>query len=211
MIKELLENEILVFSIVALLLTLEIILIFHFTTKKNKTKDDSEPVKFTRIIDEDEPNDEAIPSELEKVLEKMQQTLDQDDEASYFEKEQEEKAIISYQELLKANQGNQTNQEKQKMVSAEITNENHDDGMDKKNFKNTEVISPIYGKQISNYKYPTIPNFTKKEEKKDIEEEIVKSKNLPTSASVSTFDNKYQSNDDEEFLKYLKSFRKNLD
>ena len=61
---------------------------------------ETEPeVKITQIVEE--AKEEKPKANLEEVLEKMQADLDKkEDVVAIFEQEQEEKAIISYQELL---------------------------------------------------------------------------------------------------------------
>lgn len=59
--------------------------------------------KQLQLFNDDEIKEEKKHSELEKVLEKMQQDLEEQkdkDCVSMFEQEQEERAIISYQELM---------------------------------------------------------------------------------------------------------------
>lgn len=65
------------------------------------TTEEPEEIKITKI---EEPEESEKPkANLEAVLEKMQADLDKkEDVAAIFEQEQEEKAIISYQELLKS-------------------------------------------------------------------------------------------------------------
>ena len=75
-----------------------------------------------------------------------------------------------------------------------------------KKFKSTEFISPIFGVQDNDIKYPSVPKLLNKEEdifdKLNIEKEekIINTKRL---------DAEIKKNDD--FLKALKEFRKNLD
>lgn len=65
------------------------------------TTEEPEEIKITKISETEEL--EKPKANLEAVLEKMQADLDKkEDVAAIFEQEQEEKAIISYQELLKS-------------------------------------------------------------------------------------------------------------
>ena len=129
-------------------------------------------------------------SEIEEMLEKMQEDLDKkpEDVVTNFENEQEEKAIISYQELLdsikekspkvevvddeleyrqekemnkKLNETIQAieNNETNKIVEEEKTETNA-----VKKFKNTDFISPVYGKMNEHLEYPTVPSFEKHEQ-----------------------------------------------
>lgn len=139
-------------------------------------------------------------SELELLLDKMQADLEakKEQEIEFFEKEQEEKSIISYSELKKAaskkvdydNSNNvneslasETIQEDNRVERLEemleqtkdLEKPNHDDIVldnpiknddvnivknESSGFRNTDFISPVYGKQSSETNYSTIPTFT---------------------------------------------------
>ncbi len=193
-----------------------------------------EPIQIE--IDSDISNEEEKTS-MQNILSKMQEDLTKKDEKSIFEfeQEQEQNAIISYQELLKAN-GKEVVEtvEKQKFdlnkffdnmnssvkhnynvdeinkasdlsvitiddIKDDTINEikennsktikpsNIDEGTkEKKKFKMSEFISPIYGRMETKLDYPTIPNESQIKEK-----------------SISDLT-------DDEFLKVLKAFRENL-
>lgn len=148
-----------------------------------------------------ESNDNKI--DLEAMLSKMEETLNEKDKAiANFEQEQEEKAIISYEELKKAvNQNSNTNVTKVDSLEPKVPviNEIKKEATvtnSTKNFKNTDFISPIYGKMDNNYEYPTISNF---------DEEMVEE---PKEDIVSA---KHSKNNNEVFLDSLKQFRKNLE
>ncbi len=184
---------------------------------------------------------------MQSILNKMQQDLTKKDEAQIleFEQEQEENAIISYQELLKANGKAVTDKstgsnfnlnefvdnmssssnnsysinefntskdlsiitidelddtEKQEFnysnkvddfksnINENSKNENIQIELpkEKKKFKMSEFISPIYGIMETKLDYPKIPSESKNKEK-----------------SISDLT-------DDEFLKLLKAFRENL-
>lgn len=160
--------------------------------------------------------EEPINNEIEEMLLKMQKDLEATpkDVVESFENEQEEKSIISYQELL--NSVKEKQKPKVTPVKIEEKIEINDFDNDKtlkmdridpnKKFKNTEFISPIFGVQDSDIKYPSVPKLLNKEEdifdKLNIEKEekIINTKRL---------DAEIKKNDD--FLKALKEFRKNLD
>lgn len=141
--------------------------------------------------------------DLEAMLSKMEETLNEKDKAiANFELEQEEKAIISYEELKKAvNQNNNTTvtkvaslePKKEVVEKREVVNNIKDN----RNFKNTDFISPIYGRMDNNYEYPTISNI--EEEVKDEPKE-----NVIVGA-------KHSKNNNEAFLDSLKQFRRNLE
>lgn len=141
--------------------------------------------------------------DLEAMLSKMEETLNEKDKAiANFELEQEEKAIISYEELKKAvNKNNNTSVTKvdslepKKEVSkkTEVVNNINDN----KNFKNTDFISPIYGRMDNNYEYPTISNFEENAKEEPKENIIVGAK--------------HSKSNNEAFLDNLKQFRRNLE
>ncbi len=176
--------------------------------------------------------------DLDDMLAKMQKSLDSKQEkvVENFEAEQEEKAIISYQELLNSMKNNNLKEEikqyesqQEKTASSLATNkvteflereepkikkiESFVEKKDKK-FKNTDFISPIFGKQEAKIEYPTIKLFdTGKHIKKDQEdliseideinnETVKKERILNVSSEVD------EKND--EFLRALKEFRSNL-
>ena len=152
-------------------------------------------------------------NELDNLLAIMEKDLEKEKEQETkvedYEDEQEKTAIISYQELLKAARENKiktsyddekaavitTNSKaKETPVLEEIKKE--EELSTTKKFKNSDFISPIFGKQETVSNYPKVPNFNHAREKdiKINDEEVI------------NFDN----NTDEEFLKKLITFRNNL-
>lgn len=117
-------------------------------------------------------------SEIEQLLEKMQQDLEAktEDVVETFEKEQEEKSIISYQELLKTlnKEDNVTKVEVEEDTPQPVVMTTLEEDTFKepeqepstalKKFKNTEFISPVYGKMDEHLEYPTVPSFHPKEQ-----------------------------------------------
>lgn len=160
--------------------------------------------------------------EVEEMLLKMQKDLEAtpEDVVTNFENEQEENSIISYQELLNSVKEKKEIESKVTPVKIEddkieIDEFDNEDTIriepvidSSKKFKNTEFISPIFGRQDNKMKYPTVPKLNKEDDKislfdsLDIEyqEKIIDTKKL---------DEEIRKND--EFLKALKDFRKNLD
>lgn len=142
--------------------------------------------------------------DLESMLSKMEENLNEKENAIInFEQEQEEKAIISYEELKKAvNQNNNTNVtrveslEPKKTVISE-TKEVSKEINDSRNFKNTDFISPIYGKMDDNYEYPTISNLDEETNLMEAKEDVIVTK--------------HSKDNNELFLDGLKQFRKNLE
>jgi len=171
--------------------------------------------------------------DLEDMLLKMQKSLNakQEEVVENFEAEQEEKAIISYQELLNSMKNNNLEAEikehemKEELSASEITKqkvteflnkeepkikkiESYVENKDKK-FKNTDFISPIFGKQEAKIEYPTIKMFDNsykhaKDENEDLINEIdnIKEKVIEVKEEIDT--------KNDEFLRALKQFRSNL-
>ena len=149
--------------------------------------------------------------DLEAVLEKMQEEVSKSkDEIMTFEEEQEEKAIISYQELLNAvkknvNEVTRTSEvnpleEKDVFEPVILQTENKIKEEPKTNkFQNSEFISPIYGRVNNDVDYPKIKSFEEVKKEEDLEKTIIMPK---LNSSV-------DSND--EFLRILKEFRNNLE
>lgn len=222
---------------------------------------ETEPeVKITQIVEE--AKEEKPKANLEEVLEKMQADLDKkEDVVAIFEQEQEEKAIISYQELLKSKNKNATGANKElvsviEQIAAtkpEIPEPNfvepvsfteekdeyipsyidpyyditesidedikspivesipEDDDFflnkkeDKKKFKTTDFISPIYGKVDNHIEYPRIRSFSEKNTMTEIN-----SNNIELDKKIDLFDEN-SSNQSDAFLNALKEFRSHLE
>ena len=172
------------------------------------------------------------------MLAKMQKSLDskQEEVVENFEAEQEEKAIISYQELLDSMKNNNLEEEikqhelqQEKTASSLATNkvteflereepkikkiESFVEKKDKK-FKNTDFISPIFGKQDAKIEYPTIKLFDTgkhiQNEQEDLINEIdeIKNESVKKERVLNVSSEVDVKND--EFLRALKEFRSNL-
>ncbi len=218
-------------------------------------------------IEEPQKNFVEKKSEIEELLEKMQQDLEakSEDVVETFEKEQEEKSIISYQELVKT-----INKEDNiakidvkepvvEVISKEeelvpmpatqhILNEKVPDTLEEKpketpavrKFKNTDFISPIYGKMEEHFEYPKVPSFQSqkteqrsydiKDDKEDIietfEQELeehqindyLEDYGFHTHMKIDSLEQTLdmppispEIKENEEFLQALKEFRKNLE
>lgn len=143
--------------------------------------------KYKRLKEVIHMNEEK--SELELMLDRMQADLEakQEKEIEAFEQEQEEKSIISYSELKKAaeknkqeiakkvnkqedeellNKVNEVSASKQEVtkMEEEIDKSFIPSNEPKSNFTKTEFISPVYGKQIGEVSYPSIPTFDENNE-----------------------------------------------
>lgn len=197
------------------------------------------------MLDEDKEDiaiDSKEPiSEIEAVLAKMQNDLEKEKTAaiSTFEEEQEEKSIISYQELKAAKdkivpysdelEENQivykdsskieledeclTKPIKKEPVARPVNKSNH--------FSNSEFISPVYGRlEEKKLDYPKIPSF-KDEIDVIIDEpvtpdyepltvEYVVEPTIPQKRDIGNYHSR-NVKDNQEFLKELKNFRDNLE
>ncbi len=177
-----------------------------------ESENQKEEIKITQINEEEKPK-----ANLEEVLEKMQADLDKkEDVVAIFEQEQEEKAIISYQELLQSKNKNVEGSNKELLSVIEQIS-NPDTNMyeeieepieaiptvleEPKKFKTTDFISPVYGKQNSNIEYPKIPNFNELKEAKN---------NIELEKKVDAFE-ELDSNHNDAFLNALKEFRSHLE
>lgn len=117
---------------------------------------------------EKEQEDKAIISYQELVDNFEKEKLNQQilKETNLYEKQQEEDAIISYQdlqqpsiepmELFKEQEEAISNPLKEAIKKIESPREEQD-----KKFKNTEFISPIFGKMKEHLEYPTVKAFDK--------------------------------------------------
>jgi len=184
--------------------------------------------------------------DLETMLNKMQENLSTKEQVvENFEHEQEEKAIISYQELLENMDKDtfkedidkheyeqektfeeQTKEKVKEFLTKESSLKKVETSSDKKTkkFKNTDFISPIFGKMNVDIEYPRVKLF---ETKKDILDEIEDYKHAKTDYINDLNKNPYEeqtiinetidikpieveTSRNDEFLKSLKEFRNNL-
>jgi len=209
-IEKLVNNSTFYYVLIGVVYVLCIIFVVMLLVK-GKRKKNIEKVDSKKDLD-------AV--DLESVLEKMQEEVNKPkDEIMTFEEEQEEKAIISYQELLNAVKKNASNPvaEKQTEVTSksEVVQEKNylepvilktekedkveDDQPKLNKFQNSEFISPIFGRLDNDIEYPKIKSFEEKNENEDLEKTII----LPKVSE------KLDNND--EFLRILKEFRNNLE
>ncbi len=192
--------------------------------------------------------------EIQAVLDQMQKDLETTPEevVSNFEQEQEEKSIISYQELV----ASLKKEEPIKQQIVEIFEDELEEELSKtekievididdeiiakpvevieafrgepkkseilvskeetkKKFKNTEFISPIFGRMDSTtIDYPTVPQFSREEKLEELLEEaplkVTRSikNNLEETLDLGPLQDEIRKND--EFLRALKDFRSNL-
>lgn len=217
----LVNNIYLCWAIILVLLITNIILVITCINAKKRRQIKEDFIEIEKNIDVDkvEPQSE----ELNNIIDKMQKDMEVKPEqvVANFEKEQEENAIISYQELVECVKNNKIQvieddpgeidyvsqlekdikQEPIVMTSNEdCVSKSHldviDDLNDVKRFTSSEIISPVYGR-MTDPKYPTVENYSHKNSlklEKTIEME-------PISDNVKK---------NEEFLRSLVEFRNNL-
>lgn len=216
------------------------IVIFYVLNKGNKV----EPISETERFDSDEPEEKApelfenikpvtkeqqeAKNELERVFSQMSADLEAKAPApeviEEFEREQEENAIISYQELIKqAEAKKMQNIEIEEPVAKEKTSQDvladylHEPAPVKevpvqmeleieqvkeskeepRKFRNSDIISPIFGIQNA----PTCQPYQSYEKVKEPEAPRHAYEEIKVA---------YESENNTEFLNSLKEFRKNL-
>ena len=204
--------------------------------KEEENNDTIEPIEEPIVKEVEKNSDEdriiykqdtLTRDQAKKTLEEVTKKLVEEDEfdiagPTSFEMEQEEKSVISYDELKKINydidevndnllldQGNEpiTIEELYKKhleeqaddidenpifisENQEEAKESHEEKIDNKKFKNSEVISPVFGVYNKNYKEVKDINNKKDVKEHDLELEIRKT---------------------EEFLEELKKLKDKLD
>lgn len=275
---DLYNNKLLFYGIIAIILFVIVTIILLKKAKKDSEEElidyekiDGKNSLFDEVLESKEKNPNK-PLDLDSMIEKMQKDLDAkaSDVVEKFENEQEEKSVISYQELLNSTkkeenikeitlnddlQSDNTNfnqilneietsadpeenvideyskleldnlvdaieeetaevspltklNKKEEFVSAIKTGDFDNDIVNsepKGKFKATEFISPIYGRQDIKIQYPTVQNMKEfRQPAKNYNKfELEQTLNLePLSDEIRR---------DEDFLKALKEFRKNLE
>ncbi len=203
------------YYVVVTILYVLVIFFVIFLIVRNKKR------RIEKVKVEESPRKDIESVDLESVLDKMQEDVNKAkvDEVKSFEEEQEEKAIISYQELLNAVKKNVDNvtkveiKEEPKIIPEESEDTVNvipevpeevtkiEEKVQPPKFQNSEFISPIYGRVDNDIKYPKIPAFHNQEDDikhgEDLEKTII-------------FD-AIKNDDSDEFLKALKEFRNNLE
>lgn len=163
-------------------------------------------------LDLEEKQDIKNGAAIEEVLKTMQDDLEKQkyETIDRYEEEQEENAVISYQELLQRkmniNENEEIKEEKEELATPDYLDDIPDfkdivlepipDRRDDRPFVNSEFVSPIFGRLSSNVDYPTV--------KKTVEtEELIQTEIFPE-------DDFNISDENDEFLNTLKEFRRNL-
>ena len=206
-------------------------ILFSRVEPKRKIEEDEEVLKEENTMSDvfEEKKDNGDTLDIESMLEKMQEDLNAkaEDAVEAFEQEQEENSIISYQELIekiKDKSKKEEVKEEKKPINEQMSLNLKDD----KKFKKTDFISPIYGKMDEHLEYPTVPSFSKNDDEisRELEDYDIVSTNedyindygfdskAEADSLEQTLNMKNLSDDikkNDEFLKALKEFRKNLD
>lgn len=262
-----LENKLLFVIILAIILINLACIIYLVIKERKKDREEIDDIitslkqakpreKKEVFVERTLAEEEKKPAmEIQAVLEQMQKDLETTPEevVTNFEQEQEEKSIISYQELV-------ASLKKEEPIKQQIVEVFEDDLEEKlsktdiidvididdeviakpvevieafrvepkkeevvvvseeepkKKFKNTEFISPIFGRMDSaNSDYPTVPPFSREEKLEELLEEaplkVTRSirNNLEETLDIGPLQEEIRKND--EFLRALKDFRSNL-
>lgn len=134
------------------------VVIFYVVKKNRKVMPISEDDRYDAVDEKKELTEEQkqAKAELERVYNMMSADLENEKSASAideFEREQEENAIISYRELIKqAKEKGQISEEFEEEYKTDFEEEKEE-----KKFKNSEIISPVFGVKGSNT-YPKNDN-----------------------------------------------------
>ena len=225
-IKCLVFNAYICWGVILVLLISNIILIIKCSNLKKRKKIKDNLIEIEKYVNEpkEQKEKEEKPSNLDNILDQMQKDMEVKPEqvVANFEAEQEKNAIISYQELVDCVKNNkiqviedeETNinfvNELEKEINIEpvvntfktdIEGKTHLDTIDElnnvKKFTSSEIISPVYGR-ISNSGYPKMENY----------ENLNSLKLGENTMDLEPVTSEIKKN--EEFLKNLVDFRKNL-
>jgi len=220
---EIADRDIILAILIFLALCLLGLIIFHIVGKGGKSQvfyedDVVEEEKNVQLTEEQQ----KAKAELERVFNQMSADLEaktpEPKEIEDFERMQEENAIISYQELIRqASEKEPINSivekepivktiEEEYPVQSQLEMELEDDIDEPKKFKNSEIISPIFGIQNSkNYQAPKVEYKKPKPEYKQTEEKPLMAKH-----AYDEIKKNYDDDNNRDFLNSLKEFRRNL-
>lgn len=217
-INILLTNKLAVIILISFLVVILFSILFLFFPKRRKDKFEDIELennnKEKRESSMKEVSNDKF--DLEAMLAKMEADLkEEQNEITSFEEEQEEKAIISYKELVDANKKNKDdievintfddnssiifnyNEEEPKKEETEIKEETTN------KFKHTDFISPVYGVVSNDVEYPTISG-----KKEDLSKYDYEGHELEKTLNIKPLSDEIRKN--AEFLRALKEFRNNL-
>ena len=214
MFLEISNNDFVFIGLAVLGLLVFVFVIFSALTKgKNKENLEPESEEFFPDIKPVTKEQQEAKEELERVFNQMAVDLENQNKEERiiddFEREQEENAIISYQELIAQSKKPQEilddevtvikdvdkpieKEETEKEINDDFLNLDIDE--EPKKFKNSEIISPIFGIQGS-------PNYV---------EPKVADREEPRHAYDGSKPEKEEVSENTKFLNSLKAFRENL-
>lgn len=214
---EIADRDLMIIGAILVVILIVLTVIFKFIMRKNRVMPIAEDERYDSEEETEEISEEPVDeekqrakAELERVYEQMSADLEKQEkhvDIDAFEREQEENAIISYQELMEAAaklkeqapEYETKTEEKADMKVHEALNtyKEHADNAQPKEayhgFKNSDIISPIYGIQKENEK-SSLKNPNSGIMKRAYEEVSPQSEN----------------ENNIDFLNSLKEFRKNL-
>ena len=219
LLSDFVNNSVLFFGSFALIIIGVIVILASTLRQKKKV-----PVEVMKKVVEEHPltfdelNKKEDKTDIEALLAKMQSDIDnRNNEIEEFESDQEENAIISYQELIKKAKKEEVKEEiKEESQVQKFVDQIKGNSSDKK-FKNSEFISPIYGrvKAPEFVEKPNTPIIKATRREREIEtldidfnEDIKSDDFLEKTINLEPLKNEIKHND--EFLKALKEFRNNL-
>lgn len=230
------NNELILILACSILLIIVLLFVFRMISSRKKEEKEIDNI-ISNMVQERKEGKEQVEEvddktkELEDVLEKMQKDLEAKpiDVVANFEREQEEKAIISYTELVKTLKKGPSEEEKTLDILVDEIKEtaNNNESKEDKKFKNTDFISPVYGKMEEHLEYPKVNSFKQDDEigeyLDDFDKKISDYKlddyleefnsNIEINTLEQTLDMEPISAEikkNEDFLKALKEFRENL-
>jgi len=158
-----------------------LLLIICMIVFKNKEVDKEIEKEIFKNSKEEENENENVKA-MNEIYSAMEKANKKPSKVETFEQEQEENAIISFQELLKFKE------EQEKLMANTKDNPIEKKKEETKKFSNTEVISPIFGRV-------------------EVDEE---NENHELEKSLNIDPIKKEIKESEDFLNALKDFRKNL-
>jgi len=219
---EIADRDLIIIALAALAIIILGIIIFYIANKDVKVsniifEDDEEEEKPKPDLTEEQQKAKA---ELERVFNQMSADLEaktpRQAEIDAFEKEQEENAIISYQELMRQATTKDTEpinsiiekEEPKKNIQLEIEVEKDEE--EPKKFKNSEIISPIFG--IQNKDKIQYKNKIQNKEKIQKPKPEYREPEQPIIAkhAYDEIKQNFEEENNRDFLNSLKEFRKNL-
>lgn len=211
------DSVLIIIGIIIVLIIAIISIIIKASSRKIKPIDeteryDNDEIEVEEISNENLTDDQKkAKMEIEKVFEQMNSDLEKQKEEvndiDDFERQQEENAIISYQELLAHAEKLKEEAAKYEEIAEKKANTKIKDAINKKDtlnieqkkkaFKSSEIVSPIYG--IQSNKNMIRQKKSPKKQNSGI---------INKSYEQERFENEKTQNLD--FLNSLKEFRKNL-